>query len=144
VPALLLGLAFLNQALFWWGLKEWFEAGEFPLLQAAYLGAWDSALLLWFAWGQWRQRPFHRWAWLAVFWSGQLAWLGLGLWSFAGPLAGLPLAVGAAPSWLLGSLAWALWVEHLDHGSHAAPPLPDSSPYTDVLKALGGEGKKRK
>lgn len=136
-PALAVGAALLNEALFWLGEKYWFEGREFPGFQAAYVGLWDGALLAWFAWRQWR-RPYHRSrAWQAVFWAGQLLWLGLGLWCFAGPLAGQPMAVAAAPGWLLGAVAWGLWADHRDQGPGLAPALPNDSPYTDVLKAMG-------
>jgi hypothetical protein len=137
VPLLAVALALLNEGLVWWSEKVWYEGRQIPGLQAGYLALWDGALLAWFAWGQWSRRHFRRRAWLAAFWSGQLLWLALGLWCISVPLAEQPIAIGAAPAWLLGALAWALWVEHRDHGREAAAALPEASPYMDVLKALG-------
>jgi hypothetical protein len=137
VPTLAVGAAFLNEALFWMGEKYWFEERTFPAFQALYVGAWDGVLLAWFGWRQLRSPYFRRRAWLAVFWMGQSAWLGLGLWVFGGPLAAQPMAVAAAPGWLLGAVAWGLWVDAKDQPRLDAAELPTDSPYTDVLKALG-------
>ena len=141
VPGLAVGAAFLNEGLFWLGEKFWFEGRAFPGFQALYLALWDGALLAWFGWRQWRSPYFRKRAWLLAFWAGQLTWLGLGLWCFNGPLADQPMAVAAAPGWLLGAVLWGLWVDSKDQPPLDAAALPVDSPYTDVLKALGRRNK---
>jgi hypothetical protein len=73
--------------------------------------------------------------------AGVGRWLVPTLACFSGPLADQPMAVAAAPGWLLGAVAWGLWMDFKDQPSLRAGALPADSPYTDVLKALGRRGK---